>query len=101
VRLASKPFNKYILDSRTVEVVALVEVHTLHAFGEHDLVDSTCEREGKEGEKIMRNEESSATGRLKPYCKIWEVTFTQMLPYPSPSCQRGSGPSCPREDATA
>ena len=44
-----------------------MEVHTLHAFGEHDLVDSTCEREGKEREKEkMRNEEESAAG-LKTY----------------------------------
>jgi hypothetical protein len=33
----------------------------LHAFGEHDIVDSTCEREGEEREKeTMRNEEVSA-----------------------------------------
>ena len=31
--------------SRTCEVEALREVHGLHAFGEHDLVDGTCGRE--------------------------------------------------------
>ena len=50
--------------SRTCDAVAVVEVHTLHALGEHDLVDSTCEREGEEREKeTMRNEEASAAGR--------------------------------------
>jgi hypothetical protein len=40
-----------------------MEVHTLHAFGEHDLVDSTCGREGEETEKEnMRNKETSAAG---------------------------------------
>ena len=42
----------------------MLEVHTLHAVGEHDLVDSTCGREGEEREKeTMRNEEASAAGR--------------------------------------
>jgi hypothetical protein len=38
--------------SRTCEAIAAVEVHSLHAFGEHDLVDSTCGREGKKKKGI-------------------------------------------------
>ena len=50
--------------SRTCEALAEEEVHGLHALGEHDLVDSTCEREGKERKKDkMRNEEACAAGR--------------------------------------
>jgi hypothetical protein len=41
--------------SRTCEAPAVSEVHTLHAFGEHDLVDGTCERESKKGKGL--NEE--------------------------------------------
>ena len=37
--------------SRTCEP-AHVEVHTLHALGEHDLVDSTCGGKAKRGERI-------------------------------------------------
>jgi len=70
--------NKYDHHSsstcRTCEARALTEIHCLHALGEHDLVDSTCGREGKEREKYkVRNEEARAAGRLKPYFKIWEV----------------------------
>jgi hypothetical protein len=44
--------------------MAAPEVHGLHALGEHDLVNCTCEREGKKREKDkMRNEEASAAGR--------------------------------------
>ena len=50
--------------SRTCEAIALLEVHGLHAFGEHDLVDGTCGREGDEKEKEkVRNEEACAAGR--------------------------------------
>ena len=52
--------------SRTCEVLAEAEVHALHAFGEHDLVDGTCGREGEEREKEkMRNEEARAADRKK------------------------------------
>ena len=34
--------------SRTVEAVARPEIHGLHAFGEQDLVNGTCERKGKQ-----------------------------------------------------
>jgi len=34
--------------SRTCEAIAVLEVHALHAFGEHELVDGTCGTEGKE-----------------------------------------------------
>ena len=38
----------------------------MHAFGEHDLVDGTCGREGEEREKEkMRNEEARAADRQK------------------------------------
>ena len=73
MRLASKPFNKYephslythsLTLSRTCEAPAVVEVNTLHAFRELDLVDSTCGWEGEEREKDkMRIEEASAAGR--------------------------------------
>ena len=67
------------------------------------LSTAPCGWEGEEGEKDkVRNEETrAAAGRLKPYLKIWEVTFTQMLPYPSRPSHGGPGPACPREDATA
>ena len=61
--------NKYdhhssLTVSLTCEVIAVLEVHGLHALGEHDLVDSTCGRERqKRGERIkMRNEEARAAG---------------------------------------
>ena len=48
---------------RTCEALAVAEVHALHAFGEHDLVDSACGREGGEREKDkVRKEESCAAG---------------------------------------
>ena len=34
--------------SRTCEALAVAEVHGLHAFGEYDLVDGPCGREGEE-----------------------------------------------------
>ena len=47
-----------------------MEVHTLHALGEHDLVDGACEREGEEkGKDKVRKKEASAAG-LKPIKKI-------------------------------
>ena len=47
--------------SRTCEARAQVEVHILHAVGEHELVDSACGREGKERKKDkVRNEEARA-----------------------------------------
>ena len=50
--------------SRTCEALAVAEVHTLHAFGEHDLVDSACGREGEvREEEETRNEEACAAGR--------------------------------------
>ena len=53
--------------SRTCEALAEAEVHALHAFGEYDLVDSTCGREGKERKKDkVRKEEACAAG-LKTY----------------------------------
>ena len=53
-----EPSASLILDSRTCEATAVLEVHTLHALGEHELADVTCEREGKEGKKDkIRNEE--------------------------------------------
>jgi hypothetical protein len=49
--------------SRTCDARALSEAHCLHALGEHDLVDSTCGREGEGMEKDkMRNEETRAAG---------------------------------------
>ena len=53
--------------SRTCDAFAAVEVHTLHALGEHDLADVTCGREGKErGKEKIRNEDACAAG-LKTY----------------------------------
>ena len=52
--------------SRTCKAPASVEVHALHAFGEHDLVDSACGREGDEREKDkVREEEARAAGLKK------------------------------------
>ena len=43
--------------SRTCEALAVAEVHGLHAFGEHELVDSACGWEGEVREKDkVRNE---------------------------------------------
>ena len=38
--------------SRTCEAVAVAEVHGLHSFGEYDLIDSACGREGERGKRI-------------------------------------------------
>ena len=51
----------------TGEAFAVAEVHGLHAFGKHELVDSACGRGGEEREKEkVRNEEACAAGRHKP-----------------------------------
>ena len=69
MRLASKLINKYDLHSslaqpRTFEATARIEVHGLHALGEHDLTDITCGWEGEERKKDkMRIEEARAAGR--------------------------------------
>ena len=58
--------TKEVLLGRTCEVAAVAEVHGLHAFGEQELVNSTCGREGGEREKdTVRKEEASAG--LKTY----------------------------------
>ena len=44
-------FNLIPYSQLTLEAIAVGEVHVLHALGEHDLVDSTCGREGEEREK--------------------------------------------------
>ena len=73
MRLASKNvLNKYEPHSslslcRTCEARAPIERHGLHAFGEYDLIDGACGREGEKREKEkMRNEEACAAG-LKTY----------------------------------
>jgi hypothetical protein len=49
------------MTSRTCDALAEREAHLLHAFGEHELADSTCGREGDEREKEkVRNEETRA-----------------------------------------
>ena len=49
--------------SRTCKALAVIEVHTLHAFGELELVDSTCGWEcGVRENDQMRNEETRAAG---------------------------------------
>ena len=35
-------FTHTLTLSRTGEVIAVAEVHGLHAFGENDLIDGTC-----------------------------------------------------------
>ena len=50
--------------SRTCEAPAVAEVHGLHAFGEYDLVDGTCGREGDEKRNKLRNEGRRAAGRF-------------------------------------
>ena len=48
----------------TCDALAVGEVHTLHAVGEHDLTDITCGWEGEERKKDqMRIEEARAAGR--------------------------------------
>jgi hypothetical protein len=67
--LASKLFNKHephssLAQPRTFEATARMEVHGLHALGEHDLTDITCGWEGEERKNNkMRNEEARAAGR--------------------------------------
>ena len=52
--------------SRTCEALAVVEVHGLHAFGEYDLVDGTCGREGEVRErKTVRKEGRTAAEPIK------------------------------------
>ena len=68
LRLASKPIKHMNLTppkpSRTCEALAQLEVHGLHALGEHDLVDSACRWEGEETENDkVRNEETRAADR--------------------------------------
>ena len=59
-----KVLNLIPYSQLTLEAIAVGEVHVLHALGEHDLVDSTCGREGEEREKDkVRNEEARAAGR--------------------------------------
>jgi hypothetical protein len=48
----------------------------------------------------VRNDETRAAGRLKPYFKMGSDLHSDVA-YPSLSSYRGSGLSCPREDATA
>ena len=73
MRLASKPIKKYnnvqgtFLTitrpelGRTCEALAEVEVHGLHSFGECELVDSACGREGEE-RKGKSEEERTCCG---------------------------------------
>ena len=56
---------------RTCEALAILEVHMLHALGKQELVDGTCEREGKREEKEkMRNEEARAA---EPSCVLMRI----------------------------
>jgi hypothetical protein len=77
LRLASKLFNKYephssLAQARTCEATAPLEVHTLHAVGEHDLTDITCGWEGEErGKGKMRTEGRAAAGLINLYLKTW------------------------------
>ena len=60
-------FTHTLTLSRTCEGLAAAEVHFLHAFGEHDLVDGTCRREGEVRKRnTVRNEGGRAAG-LKTY----------------------------------
>ena len=70
LRLVSKNvLNKYDHHSslsRTCEALAEKEVHLLHAYGEHDLVDSACGSEGEVRERnTVRNEGGRAADRKK------------------------------------
>ena len=52
--------------SRTCATHAAAEGHVIHAFGEYDLVEGTCEREGEMRErKTVRNEGRSAADHIK------------------------------------
>jgi hypothetical protein len=90
-------FNKYknlthpLTPSGTCEADAVAEVHTLHALGEHELVNCTCEREGKMREKDqMRNEEARASAAaVRPSFLIFSFSF----PFHSSFSQGISGKS--------
>ena len=59
------------MSSAVNKITAASEVHGLHAFGEYDLVDGTCGREGEVRERnTVRNEGRAAAGRLKPYFSL-------------------------------
>ena len=56
-----------LIISRTCHAKAFLKFHGLHAFGEHDLVDSACEREGKERKKDQVRKEEACAAALKTY----------------------------------
>ena len=57
--------------SRTCEAPAQGEIHFLHALGEHELANVTCEREGEERKKDQtRDKEACAAGRKNVLNKI-------------------------------
>ena len=59
-------FTQTLTLGLTGEVPAVAEVHLLHSFGKHELVDSACGREGKERENDkMKNEETCAAESQK------------------------------------
>ena len=67
--------------SRTFEATARLEVHGLHALGEHDLTDITCGWEDEERKKNkMRNEEARAAGRRNVLNK-YEPHSSLIQPY--------------------
>ena len=64
--LLNNTFTHSLTLSRTCEGIATHEVHFLHALGEHELANVTCEREGEERKKDQtRNEEACAADRRK------------------------------------
>ena len=69
-------FTHTLTLSRTGEARAPLEVHGLHAFGEHDLVDSTCGKKGK-----VRNEEAVRLNRKNLLNKNMTFNHTLTRPY--------------------
>ena len=66
--------------SLTFEAIAVPEIHTLHSFGEHELVDGTCGREGGGPEKEkVRNEEAVRFEHQNVNMKLTRIH--QLQPY--------------------
>ena len=61
-------FTHTLTLSRTCEAPTTHEIHCLHSFGKHELVDGTCGWwEGKERKKEKRRNEETCAAGLKTY----------------------------------
>ena len=66
--------------SRTCEATALLEVHALHAHGEHELVDGACGREGEARKKEKGRMRKRARLSLKNVFNQNDVQGTPFRP---------------------